>query len=261
MYSGKFLSQISVNGSVLSERSDGVVEIPFGSEYCIRLENKHQTRAKASVYLDEEHVGDFVVEARSKLELKRFATENKAFLFVRPNSAKAKRDGKSDLSVGDNGVVRIHWYLEKAKAAKDYADYITKTPYIPDIPTKPWVNPTKNPWSQPWRTDDQYPSTPKIWMQNSGPKMSSFSGGVRGQSLNCSAPVEDGVTVKGNVTNQNFVKVYYEWQEDYVQHRLLLKGYDAIKETPTVEGENYCAECGRKRKKEKFCPACGHRFS
>lgn len=256
MYSNKFVSSVIVGGQVLQEKADGTVNIPFGATYSIRLENKHDRRALASVYIDERFVGGFVIDSRKKVDILRPANEDRAFLFVKTNSDAAKKSGKQNVAKDAQGVLRIDWCLEQ----KYEPIKITPHPYEPPpwAPVKPW-----NPWN-PSSLGEPY--KPTVTWSSTGSFTSSYSNSVlRSASVNMlaasnNAP-ERGVTAKGDETGQTFQTVYYNWESDITVHRIVFHGYDAPSEDPLIDVVNFCSNCSRKRKpKEKFCPNCGHKL-
>jgi hypothetical protein len=66
MHSNDFVVAILHNGNFVEESKGGVVALPFGAEYAIRLRNKKHCRAVAQVFIDEENVskGGIVVPAQ-----------------------------------------------------------------------------------------------------------------------------------------------------------------------------------------------------
>jgi ABC-type proline/glycine betaine transport system substrate-binding protein len=77
------------------------------------------------------------------------------------------------------------------------------------------------------------------------------------QAKSVSRSIEDGVTVKGDRTNQEFTVVYTTWESDFVEMKIVLKGYDG----PPKRDERYCGNCGAERnKKHRFCGFCSFKY-
>lgn len=271
-YSNHFVVSILVDGQFLKELPDGTTSIPFGSTYTVRLKNKNYKRAKASLYIDEIHQGDFVVSGNSSVDIERPADIDRAFVFVRPTSQEAKAQGKDKLLTGTKGVIRVKWFLEQERQ--------TYIPYIPPYPKK--VRPIEdNPWDTPWKPtypSRPYPSYPQVWFgstespiygcsNNAGSAEYGALGHTTNGSSSCSSPLrgiqaqstplEEGVTVKGEITNQQFTQVYLDWETDFVEMKLVLKGFDG----PPKKELRYCSNCGSERnKKHRFCGFCSQKF-
>jgi outer membrane receptor for Fe3+-dicitrate len=268
VYSSKFVVSILVDGKFLKERNDGICEIPFDSTYQIQLKNKHSKRAKASLYIDEIHQGDFVVNAYDDAIIERPANENASFVFVRPTSSRAIAQGKNKIPEGTKGVIKVLWSLETEKQlpVAPYEPY--KYPIAPprDIPWK-----RRYPYDAPWQPYE--PIRYGVSNQTGGISSSWASSQMVGCSYNAteqyvvsaqnlqaksvSRSIEDGVTVKGDRTNQEFTVVYTTWESDFVEMKIVLKGYDG----PPKRDERYCGNCGAERnKKHRFCGFCSFKY-
>ena len=92
----------------LNEEGRRTVRIPFGSEYQIRLKNKTQRRATASVLIDGTVVtglGDIILGPGQTVDLERFLEDKNSgsrFKFVTADSA-----GVQDPSSWENGRVQV----------------------------------------------------------------------------------------------------------------------------------------------------------
>lgn len=255
MFSNNFVTSLFVNGSVAQEKNNGIVSLPFGSEYQIRLENKHDRRAKAEIYLDDQYVGAIVVESRQKVDLKRFISENRAFLFVRPNSQEARQSGKSNVESDSQGLLQVYWYLEN----KPVQVFPPKNPWIQE--PHPWKQ--RRPWEEPWMV---YGLGAPVSQSTTGGSHDSLTAAasfqansvLRSANLAQNAQ-ENGVTAKGQSTDQEFQEVSYMFESTYTLHRLVLRGFEA-----SVEDILYCTNCGKKRRGksnnlDKYCANCGHK--
>lgn len=286
-YSSKFVVDIVVGGAIQKERSDGTVLIPLGSEYGIRLQNKNEVRAKASLWIDEVHQGDFVVDAKKTVIILRSVSEDRAFKLVASQSQEAKDARKNNLPKGDSGLIRVRFYKEKKveRPVVPYIPYPKPEPYPiypkPDKPWKPipWRPSNPRPWEPyyPSPTYPDYPNYPQVWCSASAEggvthgtyggmnsvgqtsiKFTSDQGVLRQcSSSRSSVPEIESVTVRGEATGQDFVSVYYEFETEYVEIRLKLLGFEP--ERPP-QRENHCPKDGRKRGNDRYCGKCGHKF-
>ena len=223
MFSNDFVVCILRDGKVVYEDRGGVARLPFGQEYTIYLKNKHSRRAVAEISIDDVHIGDFVVNAHSSVEIKRPADRDAAFKFVSVDSDAAKMEGKSEDDA--SGVVTVKWSLEQVR----YRHH-TIVPYV--------YTTTPKPWGEPW----VYPKGPTITYVEARPRtlrslssgpshqcFSMFSGDV---SVNTSAnlapmPSNVGVTVDGSITNQTFRTVSMDLESTTTTMIIVLRGLDA----------------------------------
>ncbi len=117
MYTSKFVFCLLQNGQIHDGRKDGVVSLPFGSEYGLRFRNKNERRAVVKFTIDgEEASGEgFVIPAQSAIDIFRYAHKDAKFKFVDLESEAAADFGKSDNVNGEKGVIEAKFYLEKVK--------------------------------------------------------------------------------------------------------------------------------------------------
>lgn len=237
MFSNNFVVSVQVGGKSLEEDRSGCVKVPFGEEYTIFLKNKNDRKATASVKIDDEHIGTFVINANSSLNLKRPADKNVAFKFVDAVGEEAKAADKGPKDDGSTGLLEVEWKLEKK--------YETQYPVIPlvDYPDPPWVK--RGPYeTKPWKWPDPiYPyDTPKItWGDNTGNPQYIYSNSVCYNSSGPSSTMRSvtnsvvpsstnpqglGVTVDGNKTDQNFISTRLTTEIVSTIIRLTLRGFD-----------------------------------
>jgi len=295
VYSSKFVICLLINGKIQKDRKNGTVVIPFGSEYAIRLRNKHKRRAVAKIYIDGENVsgGGYVVPANDYVDIERHNNKDRAFKFVDLDSEEAYDAGKNgDNDDKEKGTIEVHFFLEEERQW-DYVQPVI--PVIPVTPVKPPYNPS--PWykQQPWYTDgtwntcDHSVESPVNYgggtMSSNMPSSSNMS--LNADSMECSAStfksatrrgmshsvppapsenLEDGCTVEGNNTGQKFTSTWINTESHAVILKLFLQGYQTddpvyVHEKKKTEIK-YCENCGAKRKgkKAKFCSNCGHKF-
>lgn len=261
MFSNNFVVSIHVNNKPLNERH-GVVPIPFGSEYSIRLRNKHKTRrAMVKVFIDGEEVSGNgpIINANSHLDLQGWVDKQVKFRFVSIDSAEAVDFGKNDGNAdGSKGVIEVQFFLEKEKPKAPEIQYIP-TPYPvyiepPYIPYRP----------RPWRWDGYYGgvlnSSAGYCSTKEGAIGSSMSakslsnntksfrtGSVNStsacfsadQSLTCSlasampdfSELSDGCTVEGGASSQTWTPVPFDPEPTSTMIRVTLRGYNPAEQT------------------------------
>jgi len=335
VYSSRFVLSVLLNKNVASERADGVVPIPFGSEYGIRCRNRNKNRrALVKLFVDNENIsgGGFVIEADEAVDIFRRSDVDAALKFVELTSEDAELTGKSDNQDGSKGVIEARFYLEKEtpglpalpkppkrnRKLKQPQPLPLPYPYPYPVPTPspaPWkyVNPYQPVWIGGTYVDNTLGNGGVTYSVGGGGTMSSLGRGMTagGQHMNCanlgemkcslsaeapamplnletglipppvaepsvapSPPVpdtrtlEEGCTVDGGITGQNFRLVSFNAEEDFVVMKLVLRGYkpeagDKVGVTSIkAKEEQYCTNCGQKkgRKADKFCGKCGHQF-
>ncbi|HLD90977.1 MAG TPA: hypothetical protein VI911_08195 [Patescibacteria group bacterium] len=224
MYKNNFLVILKHNGKVLRE-IDGVVTVPFGSDYTIVLKNYDSRRAVVSVDIDGLSVlngNQIVVPANDIVELQgaldNLSVNNK-FRFIQ--KTKAISDFRGDRL--DDGIVRVEYTFEK-----------------PSIPYRDFIK------------------------ELSGFKSSydviGYRAGVAGASNTYSS---SGITVKGTPTKQDFITTHtgiLETQSYVIT--LKLQGCDEFKrevKTPIMtKTKKQCPSCGKRWKSYiKYCGSCG----
>lgn len=242
MYSNNFVVCIMHNGEALTNSKAGVVALPFGAEYKIRLRNKNNRRAGAQVFLDGEEVTDgfVIISANDYTDLDCHVLSRKRLKFVSADSGEATDAGKDNKDDDSNGVVKVVWRLEK--------EYQLPPPiqYIPH-----WYN-------SMW----QWYSYPPVYGIGSAEEKT--SGGI--VTPNCQASntcdfegvsnnykLQEGCTVEGSVSNQNFRTVYLELEVTSTIIQLILKGF------VNKPKQGKCDRCKHQNsKKAKFCSFCGN---
>ncbi len=115
-----FVVSIVRDGEVIREMSEGgerVARLPFGSEYSIRIQNKTDRRAYASVKIDGTEIlsGKLVLSARGKVDVERFMLDGDIYKgqklkFVSATGSSEVQDPTSP----DNGLVEVIFEPELA---------------------------------------------------------------------------------------------------------------------------------------------------
>ena len=115
MFRDSYVACILVDGKVQKETVDGVVTLPFGTEYSIRLGKKFRKRALADVHIDGRvAVKGIIIPENGKLDLERFVDTNlesgNRFKLVPISNAKVEQPDSNE-----NGLVVVNFYAEKDK--------------------------------------------------------------------------------------------------------------------------------------------------
>jgi hypothetical protein len=259
MHSNDFVVAILYNGSFLEESKGGVVALPFGAEYTIRLRNKKNRRAAAQVFIDEENVskGGIIVPAHNFVDLECDVATLRKFKFVSAESGEAIDAGKNNKADDSNGVIRVEWRAEKEYKLPIFIE--KPVPY--PVPVDPYRR------YYPLCTGGQsYGSMRRL--ANDEPKSlaedvgaCSFNGGeqVTASAMNFAArKFAEGCTVQGSESSQRFHEMWLDLEDTITAIRLTLRGYETTVPIQTQKKE-HCENCGagRKSKKAKFCWNCG----
>ena len=278
MYSNKFVVSVLVDGQVLPEESNGVTKIPFGSEYVIRLRNKHNRRCGAEIFVDGQNAtkaGRIVVNANDYVDVERNVYSQycgNKFKFVSSETPMAEEAGKANLSEYISGLIEVKFYLEK--------EYVKK-----ELIVEKHIHHHHDNW---------YPYHPPLWTNTPIGGNGIMYGGTVGMSAghtvcdsavfasNCNSfegpnvrkvSEDKGVTVEGSQSTQSFGTTYVDLESDCTSVKIQLKGFqketlatqlDLFKEA-VIRGEEmlikFCTSCGSKIiKKDKFCSNCGNKL-
>lgn len=216
-YANRFVVCVTVNGNVVKPNKAGVVEVPFGSEYAIRLHNKNHRRALAHIYLDGDNVSGngYVIGANLEVEIERYADKPLKFVFVAEESARACAEGKSSNKNGANGLLRVTFYFEKYPPMQ-----LCATP--------------KNPWRSPPVYGGQYQNysydgvTVSSYSASAANNSCSFDGEeYTSRGLQSSAKsLENGCTVAGDYSKQDFNFVSFDPEsEPAAELTLVMRGF------------------------------------
>jgi hypothetical protein len=256
MYYNNFVTVIKSRGKVLREDSKGVVRIPFGSEYTILLKNKDSRKAVVNVEIDDESVaGGVIVPANKTVELKGSLNELKVrnrFKFIQ--KTKEIQDYRGD-RLGD-GLVRIEYKFEK-KVEEPVWYYTPPVTVWPDN-GYPKINPVRYGGGTGVNNSDC------VYTCSNGVGLP-LGASLTSDSVQCSSlpKSDEGITVKGSKTKQDFVYGHTNELESQssiiILHlRGLTKQRTKVKKAITVKTKLRCPTCGRRSKSSmQFCGNCG----
>lgn len=265
MYQTGLVAVIKVNGKVLREDKDAVL-LPFGSEYSILIKNLKSQRVMVKVAVDGTDATDgtrLVIPANSEIELERFIksgnlSQGNRFKFIqRTEEIEEFRGIKAD-----DGLIRIEYWTETPQA------YITPaiTYTYPNWKPGPnyyggqYVNSSKS-----FRSFDSIDSGNSV-MRSATPR------GITGSSLTSSFAAQNfvaqmdtsdnGITVPGSVSNQQFTSVN-SFPVSAESEVLILKLRGRFESKPIqkpvlVSTRLTCPTCGKRSDSTvRFCPQCG----
>jgi len=264
MYKNKLICVVKDdNGKILREYDD-TVYIPFGNEYKLSLKSLGTKKAVASIKIDGTDVLDgnqIILYPDIETNIERFIINNNfnqgnKFKFIEKTQEISNFRGDKI----DDGLIEIKFQFEKDKQS-----YIT-----PGVPFR-MID------SSEWHWNEKY-----YYFDNT------FDGStVRGMTLGrslCDSPhcadniqcstisnayyastVEqpnDGITVKGSISNQGFSYGYIGELESTIYTMVIkLKGktnQTEVSKPIYLKTNIQCPTCGRKYKTNfKFCPNCG----
>ena len=289
VYSNKFVMCVLLNGRPQKELANGVVSLPFGTEYALRFRNKNNRRAVVQIYIDGENVsgGGYVVNAHSYVDIKRHHDIDRAFKFVSLDSEDAVdygKDGPNEDKV--KGTIEARFYLEKERPQVIYRDvhhdhhhHHHHDHYHPRPRPRPWpyypyddgikwtcggggttssLGPTvqggldsdvsygMNAGNETLNFSDSPPSCSTKGMSSAGGQSSMR----RSKTANygddiatfkrISIPekkLQDGCTVEGYSTGQNFHSVHVDLEETYTSLKIFLQGFDDLEDVEQFEDE------------------------
>jgi len=239
MYKHKFAVSVKNNGKILRD-SDGEVRLPFGSDYSIYLKNLNTVDAVVKVSIDGTDVLDgnsLVLNPNSILDLKGFMKRSKVtnrFRFI--EKTKEISDYRGDRV--DDGLIRVEFRFVKKQPNFLIVD--NTSPWI-----KNYVHDTK--WSD------------SVYGPDYGyPVITCYSC----NSNSCNYINEDGITVKGAETTQDFTHTYVNNLEEHsevIVLRLVGASFSgkAVRKPITTKTKITCTTCGRKWKSYiKYCGNC-----
>jgi len=261
VYQEKFIAVIKTEGKVLREKDDGVVYLPFSSEYEIQLKNLNSRKAQVKISIDGQDVlfgKKLLIGPNESQTLTRFVKDlDKGHKFRFIQKTQRISDYRGDRI--DDGVVKIEYVFEEMKPITITTNHYHHRDY--------------------WWTPPLWPYNPQVTYTYTSSLRGCGCGNITADSnpnLNndvamacCSEPkgfskplVDEGITTKGQISKQSFVYGDIGKLEPN-SHTIIirLKGYhnDKQVEKPLMVKESLvCDICGMKnRSLNKYCVECG----
>lgn len=248
-YSNKFVMSVLLNGTPQKELANGVVKLPFGTEYSLRFRNKNNRRAVVHILIDGEDVSGngYIVPANSHVDIKRHHDVDRSFKFVSLDSADAVDFGKNGPNEDKvKGTIEARFYLEKElpqcapTSVEHHHHHYYPRPKI--APIYPPVYPVR-PQGPIWQNANQTQSYGGRDIRRSRRITDGTKGATKGiflhdeiktcsvdtnntSELYLSLALKDGCTVEGNTTGQRFTSQHIEVEDNYTTLKLFLQGHD-----------------------------------
>jgi len=256
VFKERFVVVVKCNGKILREVNN-TVYLPFGSEYSLLMKNLESRKAKVQVSIDGSDIGNsLVINPNSELELERFLNDlnsGNRFKFIQKTSKIVNHRGDKI----DDGIIRVEFQFEKPLPTHvDVYHYHHRS--------------CGSPWCVICNPVQRWTNTPFITYghQTIGVSQSGISSGLTANVLSSiSSPIpeinaDEGVTVKGSVSNQKFYHASIgELEENSFVVTLMLRGYVSsgkVKTPVSVKDKLECSVCGTSNKSNsKHCTECG----
>jgi len=259
VYKERFVTVIKCQGKILRENGD-LVTLPFGSEYSLLLKNLESKRASVKIEIDGKDVLDgcaLIIDPNSEIELERFVEkldEGNRFKFIQ--KTKEIQDFRGDKI--DDGIIRVEVTYEKNSFVQISCGGFRYR--------SNGVEYFGHPYSHTGDSESlrgfNYTSS------NSSPTFSCsydnipVAGNIPSNVEN-DISEDEGITVKGSISNQKFKTTNIGELEDESHVIILrLKGTTSkniqVQKPITVKTKIQCETCGRKWKSHiKYCGNCG----
>jgi len=289
-YHNKFVAVVKVGGRILREvgdsSGDSIVYVPFGSEYSLLFKNLESRKALVKVWIDgTPAISDgrgLVVEPGQDYPLERFVNDmnqGNRFKFIQKTEQIIEHRGDKI----DDGIIRIEFQYEKRPPEVHTVTTEYKCTYgycwdcwncwrrtCPRYPRPYWSYPTlysSNMKSAGGMGDISFTVDS---MRGEGSTVNCYNANLSSGSMNPpGAPVvqninsDEGITVQGSISNQQFTHGYIgelEQAKDTIIIRL--KGTTSqdkpIVAPVTVNTKTECPTCGKKSPSgTKYCSGCG----
>ena len=230
VYRKDFIVVLKHNGRILREIDD-TITLPFGSEYSIILKNLSTRKAAAKITVDGQDVlngYEVIVDADSSTEIKGFMSDTtikNKFKFIEKTEEISNFRGDKI----DDGIVRVTYRFEEPPK-----------PQLLDHINAYWAVDSKRPLRSTYGASDLICKC----------CTSEFS--------------NNGITVKGSETSQDFNVVYkYNFESNYNVIVLKIQGRrpntgKAVNKPILTKTKKQCPTCGRHwRSSNKYCGNCG----
>ncbi len=244
MYFEKIVCSLKVGGKFLREEN-GVVKIPFSSEYSLWLKNMESRDAVVSISIDGNDVLDgnrIVIPANKHVEILGFMkgdSVRKKFKFIELTKDIENHRGYFP----EDSLIRIETTFKKKEpeVTYTYTDNYKWNPYI-------WIY---------YRNPFDYTTTTWKPFQESRYDVSCYS------TSNSNSSNDAGITVHGGECKQDFSSTYVgELENNSHVFVLRLSGYNdgkKVENIVTTKDKIICDICGKHNHFDnKFCSSCGN---
>lgn len=278
VYKERFVAVVkSIDGRILRERN-GVVTLPFGSEYSILLKNLDSRRASVKVSVDGQDAlygHSLIINGNTETQLDGIlqgTIVNNRFKFI--HKTKQIQDHRGDKI--DDGMIRVEFAYEKVIVKKSIIHEEYHHHHYDYYP--PVIGGALN-WNGDGSTGDISRGISTFhssvcedslgvsaqncsFTSSGGPVGSAGTMGAQSVSMGSNPLAEEGITVPGSKTHQQFT--YGSMGELEPSNTLILR-LTGINHTGshvssplTVKTKLTCPTCGSKSTSTaKFCASCG----
>lgn len=257
-YNDGLVCVVKVGKKVIREEGS-LIYLPFGCEYSLGLKNLTTKKAKVSIEIDGESIGDsLILSPNESIDLERnisLGSSGNKFKFIEKTEQISNH--RSDRV--DDGIIRVEYDFERQY---NYRSWPNEWPNV-------WLGSSPDPLK--W---DAYPKIPETFMTYCSSDVIGSTTSGRGSSLGSFNNVNDmgnvelcykengGITVPGSFSNQSFVTGYIGCMEGNPKTIVLqLRGYHGkrqVTQVVTTKTKIRCNTCGwRNSSGAKFCSNCG----
>jgi hypothetical protein len=258
VYKNNVVTAVKVNGKILRESGDQVT-LPFGSEYSVLIKNLNAVRMQVKISIDGKDATEgtwLVIGPNSSLELERFIKDGNLEVGNKFKFIERTKDIEDHRGIEiDDGLIRV-------EAKKEFI-----APIAPTIVHKYTYNHHYDdyfwPYKYPYITYTNPNNILRISQSITGSAGSaSFNCSVQPQGMFKSETNENGITVPGNESHQQFYTTNgfaTEATSEVVVLRLrgIVAGTKATQPV-TVNTKLKCVTCGKSNKSiHQFCTKCG----
>lgn len=269
VYKEQFVTVVkSLDGKILRE-VDGIVTLPFQSEYSLLLKNLNSQAASVRVFIDGQNVlygNSLAIYPNTEVDLLGWMNGNTVtnrFKFIQKTEKIQQHRGDKI----DDGIIKVEFAFEKKKEVilQETIKGCTNHYFYN-------YNPPLMSSGVRWGNDGVYTSSlgsrvvgcsaSNISARSSSSDMSEVGESVQAYFSNSKPLDEEGITVPGSQVNQQFEYVSLGELNDYSTIIIRLKGTTSsgkqVKVPLTVKSKLKCKTCGTVSKSNaKFCSECG----
>ncbi len=255
MFKNNFVAVVTCQDKILREH-DGVVILPFGSDYSLKLKNLESKKALVNVSIDGQDVlsgSQLILHANSETILEGFLDGNDVknkFRFIQKTKEIVEHRGDRI----DDGIIRVEYKFEEPVSTINYN----------------WTFPPTeiNPAPQ-WRRNDFIYDTNQSTFGgfrgiNSTTTADSALKGVPDCSFNAAPAQDEGITVRGEDANQHFNQGHIGTTGESHVITIRLRGTrnaERVSKPIHTTTKLTCSSCGlRSTSSAKFCTNCGTRL-
>ena len=255
VFRNNFIAVIKVNNAILREH-DGVVQLPFGTEYELTFKNQESRKAKVKISIDGQDVlngHNLLIGPNSEAKLEGFLGNDgnvtNRFKFIQKTEPIVAHRGDRI----DDGIVRIEYWFEAPQPVRIPVKYELTYTYWP-----PYYPP-----NVVWRDNNVRSIMPEVYGNHT---FCYSQGNSLGTCSNFSVPTpepDEGITVHGSISDQKLYTGHIGTLEKTSSVIVLrLRGEttqgDQVVQPVTVKCKLKCPTCGHPNKSNnRYCGTCG----